>query len=107
MIALEVRMDLRVTSVGMDSMPLDEELNRVMEELVRLSATDCGIDDPALSHDANLGMVTVEVTVTAEDFDKAVETADACIRTAIHAAGGHTPGWNLEKRSQHAELVGA
>lgn len=108
MIEVELTMELHLSvAEEVDNLTVDDHLGLVMEELVKLAARDCGIADPAISFDRSQGIVTIEVSAADGDFDQAVVVADSCIRTAIHAAGGATPGWTLEKRSQHAELADA
>lgn len=86
---------------------IQEHVGLVMEELVKLSLTDCGIADPAVSLDLSDNTVVIEVLAFGDGFDETVAAADSCIRAAIHSAGGATPTWNVEKRSQRAELVTA
>ena len=107
MISIEFSLDLYATPVGPSPMPLEAEVDLIMENLVGLVDTECGIKDPAISLDEANNLVTIDVTVEAVDFEAAVELASSCIRSAIHAAGGHTPDWNVEQRRQHAELVEA
>ncbi|MCW2736111.1 hypothetical protein [Nocardioides sp.] len=106
MISIDVTVDLNVR-IDEDAEPIDEQLGAVMEELVKLADSDCGISDPAVSYDSDLRLVTIEVVAESDDFDDAVVTADSCIRSAIHAAGGATPGWTVERLSQKAELADA
>lgn len=73
-----------------------ERAEAVMAELVDLSESG-SILDSAVSSDAQGGVVTVEVTVAAEDLDDGIGRAMAAMRTAIHAVGDATPGWPLHK----------
>lgn len=70
--------------VGFD---LDKHLTEVMDELVRLDA------DPDLTATLARGIVEIEVAVEAEAPDGALRGGLATIRSALHAAGGATPGW--------------
>lgn len=106
MISLDVTMEVNVR-IDEEAEPIDEQLGAVMDELVKLADGNCGISDPAISYDSERKLVTIEVVAENEDFDDAVLTANSCIRSAIHAAGGATPGWAVEKRSQKAELADA
>lgn len=59
---------------------------------------------------AALTQRVVEVTVIAagRDFGDAADLAQSTIRTAIHAAGGHTPRWKapvFAPTASAAELV--
>lgn len=76
---------------------LEAHLDLVMEELLALESVDLVNSDIS----ASLETGAVEVSIVAisrldddsEAFLAAIEAADAAIRTAIHAAEGHTPGW--------------
>lgn len=107
MITLDVAMSLLVTVSSQDNVPVQDELDLVMSELVKLSDSDSGLDNPAVAWDGNSDTVTVEATVTADSWEEAVARFDSCVRSAIHGAGGRTPGWTLEKKSEHARLVDA
>jgi hypothetical protein len=103
---LELEAHFVLTTVE-DVDTIQKHVSLVMEELVKLSHTDCGISDPAVSLDLSDNTVIIEVIAFGDGFDETVTMADSCIRSAIHSAGGSTPTWNVEKRSQRAELVTA
>jgi hypothetical protein len=84
---------------------VDAHTDRVMEALLALE--DDNLTDSAVGVDLGTGLVEVEVTARGETFEDAVATADAAIRTAIHAAGGSTPNWRVTQVAQHAELLPA
>ncbi|MGH2790205.1 MAG: hypothetical protein ACRDJ0_04385 [Actinomycetota bacterium] len=69
----------------------EEELDLVMDNLLRINA-----EDPAIGVDTSEGQVEISVTVEAERLDDAVQIGGVVIGTAIHAAGGHTPGWEVD-----------
>jgi hypothetical protein len=73
---------------GSDPDHLEAQLDRVMEELVRL-----GVEDPAIGGTLTTGEVEISITVDAESLDEAVPKAISTLRTAIHAAEVSTPGW--------------
>jgi hypothetical protein len=77
---------LRVTGSG--PVPLEVQLGRVMEELVRL-----GVEDPMLSGSLSTRDVEVSLVVDAPSPEEAVPMAMGTVRAAIHAAEGATPGW--------------
>jgi hypothetical protein len=89
--------------------PAPEELaavlDAVMEQLVQHDAVDPDIG-------ADLGAGTAEISVTVEG-DEPVEVfggALALVRTAVHAAGIGTPGWEIDWRRvnlERPELVDA
>lgn len=84
-----------------------ELFDRLMEELVKLVDSDCGIADPAVSVDLETGTALVELIARADSFDDAAALADSSVRAAAHAAGWTTAGWNVTKQSQRAERVDA
>ena len=79
--------------------------DRLMAELVALVDSGCGITDPAVSVDLEKGQAVVELVAAGDSFDDAVALADSSVRTAAHAAGWNTAGWEVTKQSQRAELV--
>ena len=77
---------------------------RSEEELVEL-----GVDDPAIGGRLGVGEVEVSVSVDADSLDDAQAEGSATIRSAIHAAGGATPGWRIDWTAArtHQELAPA
>lgn len=71
---------------------LDQHTDAVMDELLALECDD--VTDADISAELVRGVVEVSIVAGADNFDAALERADACIRSAIHAAGGHTPVWS-------------
>lgn len=99
--AVRVVKSFLVTGVTRDG--LEESAESVMEALI-------GLEDETLRNSdvsVDLGTMTAEVSVSAgiiDSFEEAAQRADAAIRTAIHATGGHTPHWeNLVFNTQRSE----
>ncbi len=90
----------------MEPKALTSHCSDVMDELVKLEESGCGIDSPAVSVDTTLGQVEIELRAQGETFEDAQRMGLLSMRTAIHAAGGATPDW-LNLRSSNAELVSA
>lgn len=84
---------------------IDEHTDRFMEELLALE--DDKLTDSAVGVNLATGLVEIEVTASGETFEEALSRADAAIRTAIHAAGGLTPNWQVTQIAQHAALLPA
>jgi hypothetical protein len=84
-----------------DLTELEKLLEVVMEELVRLDVTD-----PSIGGTLSDGDIEFSLAVEDETLEKATASAFGTIRTAIHAAGGGTPGWP-EFRGVTAQLVDA
>lgn len=68
----------------------------VMAELVELSETG-DVLDSSVSSDEEHCIVTLQVTVEADDLDGGIAKAMAAMRAAIHAVGDSTPGWPRHK----------
>ena len=67
---------------------LEQMLDGVMEELLKLEATD-----PSISGTLPDGDIEFSLAVEAETLEEALLSAFGTIRTAIHAAEGATAGW--------------
>jgi hypothetical protein len=78
---------VQVRFIG-DLSELEKLLDVVMEELVKLDVTD-----PSIGGTLSDGNIELTLAVEAETLEKATASAFGTIRTAIHAAGGGTPGW--------------
>jgi hypothetical protein len=79
----------------------EASLDRVMDELLRL-----GAENPAIGGAMQTGEVEISVTVDAASPEDAVPMALTTIRTAIHAAEGHTPDWpRLDERALKASIL--
>ncbi|GAB4067786.1 hypothetical protein GCM10028777_24920 [Angustibacter speluncae] len=74
---------------------LERAAGEIMNALLELEETGCGIHNPAVSADLIRSVVTIEVDGEADDFEAAQALIDSCIRSAIHKVGGATPGWDL------------
>lgn len=85
---------------------LEAHTDRVMEELLKLESAT--IRDADVSGSVLDGEVQISVYAIGESFDTAADIADSAIRSAIHAAGGHTPNWEpVQKLVAAADLVEA
>jgi len=87
---------------------LEAHLDAVMDELVRLDA-----GDPDIELDLSDCRVRFAILVEADDEAPAVGKASPTLRSAIHAAGGSTPGrpetdqpaWGIERVRLTIEAV--
>jgi hypothetical protein len=66
---------------------------RLMQELLKLEELNSYVADPAVSTEADRGGIVVELVTSSPDYATALQRALDVVRTAIHAAGGATPGW--------------
>lgn len=74
-------------------MDLDNHLGLVMSALMDIEAADKRISDSDYVATVKTGFVRINSSATENTFDEAAAVAMATIRSAIHAAGGFTPGW--------------
>lgn len=74
-------------------MDLDNHLDQVMSALMDIEAADQRISDSDYVATVKTGFVRINSSATESTFDEAAAVAMATIRSAIHAAGGFTPGW--------------
>jgi len=84
---------------------LDGHTDQVMDELLALESDV--ISDADVSVALTDGIVEISIVASGEDFDAALDLADATIRTAIHAADGHTPQWTAVAVAAEEALVDA
>ena len=93
---------VQVRFIG-DLSELETLLDAVMEELVKLDVTD-----PSIGGTLSDGDVELSLAVEAETLENATANVFGTIRTAIHAAGGGTPGWpEFRGEAVTAQLVHA
>jgi len=72
---------------------VEAEAEAIMESLVDLEQVDLRLSSSAVGLDLAVMTLDVEVTVRGDDYQDCIQHALAAIRTAIHSAGGGTPGW--------------
>jgi len=82
----------------------EDHLERVMNSLVSLNAID-----PSVGGSITNRVVEIDVAVEAANADEAQEIGSGIIRSAVHAARGHTPSWSTDwcKVETQRELVDA
>ena len=73
----------------------------LMSALLDLEAADPSVVDPDLSADIVSGHVEVQMVIEAGDPAEAMVRALATLRSAIHAIGDATPGWETEAAIMH------
>jgi hypothetical protein len=91
--AYHLRWQFEIISAAPDD-ELLEQVDCVMQELLKLEECEgAQVRDAAVGLDADRGHVEIEITVDAADLARAIQIGERDIRTAVHAAGGYTPGW--------------
>ena len=88
------------TSAALIPEELESHLSAVMDSLLDLNA-----DDATVGAALAAGQVEISVSVEADSVAGAVDAGFAVIRSAIHAAGGATPGWDMDFVSVRSVLV--
>lgn len=73
---------------------LHHEGEQLMEALLDLEKCDSDLADSAVSSEADRGIVIAELLVTADSESEALEKFQVAVRSAIHAIGGWTVGWD-------------
>jgi hypothetical protein len=68
---------------------LEEHLDEVMDALL----DEPGIEDADVGADLGTGVVDFCIHLDAEDSPDALRKVHVLVRSALHAAGGGTPGW--------------
>lgn len=79
------------------------DLERHFEAVADEFHDDRGLSDQSISYNAPSGRMVFELILDAEDPLDAAQKGYAHVRSAIHAAGGATPGW--EQRVRDLSLV--
>lgn len=79
----------------------EPRLEPLMDALLDLEEADETIMDPDLAANVSTSRVDVQMTVDAEDPAVAIGKALATLRTAIHAIGDATPGWETSTAVMH------
>ena len=70
-----------------------DEVERIMEHLLKLESSDDRLMDAAVGLDLDLMSVEISMSAEGATFEEGLAIALAAIRTAIHSAGGSTPDW--------------
>lgn len=91
---------IHLVASGADRLGLQDHVLDLDEHLVELEACNRGLLDWSLGTtiiaDGTAASIEAEFTIDAPTWGQALDEATALIRTAIHAAGGATPGWDDE-----------
>lgn len=72
---------------------LQDHFAEVMDALSELEDCDSRLSDADMSVHLREHEAIFSVDVEAETIDEAVAIGKSALRSAIHDAGGHTPGW--------------
>lgn len=88
-----------------DLSDFEARLDGLMNALLELAEQDPSIEDPDLAATLTTGRVDVQMTVEAEDPAEAMVKALCTLRSAIHAIGDATPGWETARAVMHVAPV--
>ncbi len=72
----------------------DEQTDQLMDALMDLH----DITDPDIAVSLTEGIIDVSMIVEVDAFDEAANKSRSAVRSAIHAIGGWTPGWDGQVR---------
>lgn len=72
---------------------VDAHLDDVMDHLIDTEGTDSRLSDADLSAKLSTGETELSIVVAAATPEEAMAIGMGAIRSAIHASGGSTPGW--------------
>lgn len=86
-----VQIDLHYMTDSSDD--LASEVEAVVDHLIDLEACTPGLLDSTVGLDMGARTLEVQITIEADTGGAALDQAVACLRSAIHTAGGSTPGW--------------
>lgn len=79
----------------------EERVSALADALLDLEDADSAIEDPDIAANLAKGRADVQVSVIAEDPAEAATKALCALRTAIHAIGDATPGWETATAVMH------
>ncbi|AZI58882.1 hypothetical protein EH165_12770 [Nakamurella antarctica] len=100
--------EFRLIGLSRDQMPTVAEA--IMEEMLKLEESGTGLFDSAVSVDVGKFLVEIETIASATDFDVATAIIRSSVRSAFHATGGHTAGWDdvvIEQQRDNMKLLSA
>lgn len=120
-IGLRASFNLKPATGEVEEAHLQEHVWQVMDELLKLEEmADSCVHSAAVSLDLEAMTVDIELAGSGDTYAEAESHIDSAIRSAIHAAGGYTPGWpscgngdggrhefGLETRSRASEYISA
>lgn len=111
---INVGLQTRFTVSGTGRDQLRVHVQAVMDHLLALEQSSGAlVHSSAVAVDLGTAEVTIELVGVGETFDQAETAANGAVRTAVHVAGGHTPGWRdneqprFEQRDSRAQLIDA
>jgi hypothetical protein len=84
-----------------DAAELEERCGLLMDALLDQESSDSAIEDPDIAADLSQTRVDVQMLVEADDPAEAMTRAQTVLRTAIHAIGDGTPGWETQQAVMH------
>lgn len=77
----------------LDTAELHAEGERLMDALLDLERVNEEVSFPSTASEADRGVIVAELNIDAPDPLAAITLFMTLVRTAIHAIGGSTPGW--------------
>ena len=93
---MKVWVNIPVQVIGYEG-DLGDNIDLVVQELGKLEACNDDLLDYSADSDATDDTAEFAVTVSATSISEALGIAMSCVRSAIHATGAATHGWDDEK----------
>jgi hypothetical protein len=78
-----------------------DRVQALMDALLDIEDSDSGIGDPDLASNLAEGRADVQMVIEADGAPEAMTKALCALRTAVHAIGDATPGWETERAVLH------
>ena len=87
-----------VTEQGVqkDLIPPADQIKKFLNETMSFLSTTDAVLRADYSANPSEGEIDIVVSLDAEDELRSIELGSALIRSALHAAGGYTPGWKVD-----------
>ncbi|GAB3054338.1 hypothetical protein [Sediminivirga luteola] len=92
-------------TAGVTAENSDEIFDSLVDELEALEESNEALQEATVTFELDQDRVAFEVYVDAPDgdYEAAEIVAMSCIRSALHASGGGTPGWEDYFQLSHTE----
>lgn len=103
---MKVWVNIPVQVIGYEG-DLGDNIDLVVQELAKLDACNDDLLDYSADSDATDDTAEFAVTVSAGSVAEALDIAMSCVRSAIHATGAATHGWDEEQAADNVVVYQA
>ncbi|GGK61036.1 hypothetical protein Sme01_02650 [Sphaerisporangium melleum] len=84
---------------------LEPHLDDLMEQLLAIEDADKAVEDPDITASLASGEAMISMFLDVADLPEAAQKLVAVVRSAIHAIGDGTPGWDELARAVHEQCM--